>query len=145
MLYNNIIKKSKSDRKAYEIFVLLGVLYDSTKENVNLDAVQTTEDDEVQFMKVLRGTLISLNDIKFEFFSDIMKLIDFIDKTSIFGETYTARQFIDIIENILNKLYCQFDWCKDIAGIQMTNEEILELLDYDCDIEDFKEALEMFK
>lgn len=141
MLRNDIIKKSKSDRKAYELYVLLGGIFDSI-DNSDLNAVQVAEDNEVQVARVLRGTLITLNDINFTFFHEIMTFIDFLDETTVFGRRpYSDLEIVKHITDILNKIYVQFSWCKEIAGQPMTNEEIIELLNYDCDLEDFVEAL----
>lgn len=140
MLRNDIIKKSKSDRKAYELYVLLGGIYDSIDKTNN--TVQVAEDNEIQVARVLRGTLITLNDVRFSFFHEIMTFIDFLDETAVFNRRpYTDSEIVKHITDILDKIYTQFSWCKEIAGQPMTNEEIIELLNYDCDLEDFVEAL----
>lgn len=141
MLRNDIIRKSKTDRKAYELFVLLGGLYDSI-DKTNIDTVQIAENGEEKVARVLRGTLITLNDINFSFFHEIMCFIDFLDETSVFGRRpYSDSEIIKHITDILDKMYVQFSWYKEVTGQPMTNEEIIELLNYDCDLEDFVEAL----
>ena len=141
MLRNDIIRKSKTDRKAYELFVLLGGLYDSIDKE-NLNTAQVAEDNEVQVARVLRGTLITLNDVNFTFFHEIMVFIDFLDDTAVFSKRpYTDSEIVKCITNILDKMYVQFSWYKEVTGQPMTNEEIVELLNYDCDLEDFVEAL----
>lgn len=144
MLRQDIIKKSKADRKAYELFVLLGGMYDAViKEETDLDEMTSADRGEDILMRVIRGSLITLNDVKFDFFHEIMTMIDFIDETSVFGNrNYRPREFVNLIEDILVKMDKQFSWFKDVKGVEMTNEEILELLDYDLELSDFVEALE---
>ena len=140
MLRNDIIKKSKADRKAYELYVLLGGIYDSIDKTNS--TVQVAEDNEVQVARVLRGTLITLNDVSFSFFHEIMTFIDFLDETAVFNRRpYTDSEIVKHITDILDKIYTQFSWFNEIAGRPMTNDEIIELLNYDCDLEDFVEAL----
>lgn len=116
MLRTDIIRKSKTDRKAYELYVLLGGIYDSI-DKTNLNTVEVAKDDEVQVARVLRGTLITLNDTKFDFFHEIMVLIDFIDEIAVFNrKPYTYSEIVKHVTNILDKVYLQFSWCKEIAG-----------------------------
>ena len=144
MLRQDIIKKSKADRKAYELFVLLGGMYDAViKEETDLDEMTSADKGEDILMRVIRGSLITLNDVKFDFFHEIMMMIDFIDETSVFGNrNYRPREFVNLIEDILVKMDKQFSWFGEVKGVEMTNEEILELLDYDLELSDFVEALE---
>ena len=144
MLRQDIIKKSKADRKAYELFVLLGGMYDAViKEEADLDEMTSADRGEDILMRVIRGSLITLNDVKFDFFHEIMTMIDFIDETSVFGNrNYKPREFVNLIEDILVKMDKQFNWFREVKGVEMTNEEILELLDYDLELSDFVEALE---
>lgn len=144
MLRQDIIKRSKADRKAYELFALIGGMYDAiVKEEVDLDETTTADENEDVIMRVIRGSLITLNDVKFTFFHEIMMMIDFIDETSVFGNrSYRPREFVNLIEDILVKMDKQFDWFGQVKGVEMTAEEILELLDYDLELSDFVEALE---
>lgn len=144
MLRQDIIKKSKADRKAYELFVLLGGMYDAViKEEADLDEMTSADKGEDIIMRVIRGSLITLNDVKFDFFHEIMTMIDFIDETSVFGNrNYRPREFVNLIEDILVKMDKQFSWFGEVKGVEMTNEEILELLGYDLELSDFVEALE---
>ena len=139
MLRQDIIKKSKADRKAYELFVLLGGMYDAViKEETDLDEMTSADKGEDILMRVIRGSLITLNDVKFDFFHEIMMMIDFIDETSVFGNrNYRPREFVNLIEDILVKMDKQFSWFGEVKGVEMTNEEILELLDYDLELSDF--------
>ena len=143
MLRQDIIK-SKADRKAYELFVLLGGMYDAViKEETDLDEMTSADKGEDILMRVIRGSLITLNDVKFDFFHEIMMMIDFIDETSVFGNrNYRPREFVNLIEDILVKMDKQFSWFGEVKGVEMTNEEILELLNYDLELTDFVEALE---
>lgn len=146
MLRNDIIKKSKADRKAYELFVLLGGMYDAIMYEVNnngtsLDAASVNDDNDTKYIKVIRNAFVTLNDIDFTFFSEVHSFIDFLDRTAIFDrQAYTGRETITHITNILDKMYVQFEWYKDVKGVQMSNEEIVELLGYDCNLNDFIEA-----
>lgn len=138
MLRNDIIKKSRIDRKAYEMFVILGSVYDSIIKVDNLDLKTTNNEDDIAIARVIRNNLISLNEIDFDFFSEVMDLIAFLDRTAIFErEEYTANEIISYIKSILDKMYVQFDWYKEVKGVEMTQEEIVELLNYDCDFEAF--------
>lgn len=136
MLRNDIIKSSKSDRKAYQLFVILGSIYDEITKVGNLDAKVVNNDDDIVIATAIRNSLISLNDIDFNFFREVMDFIIFLDKTAVFErEEYTGNDIVTIISNILEKMKAQFSWFKDVAGQPMSQEEIKELLSYDCDLE----------
>lgn len=144
MLRNDIITRSKTDRKAYELFVLLGLLFDGIKEHVSnptndttLDSLLTNNDDDVRYATSVRNNLISLNEIKFDFFNEVMDFIGFIDKTAVFErEEYCVRDLIHNITAILDKMAGQFSWYKEVMGQPMSHKEVVDLLAYDCDLED---------
>jgi hypothetical protein len=143
MLRRDIIKKSIVDRKAYELFVLLGGMYDTIMHEVNdngasLDDASVNDDNDAKYIRVIRNALVTLNEIDFTFFSEVMDLIDFFDKTAVFErQSYTGNEAINHITSILDKMYVQFEWYKDIKGMEMSNEEIVELLSYDCNLDEF--------
>ncbi len=146
MLRNDIIKKSKADRKAYELFILLGGMYDAIMHEVNenslsLDEETTNDSIDIKYMRVIRNALVTLNDVEFTFFSEVMNFIDLLDKTAGFERRpYTGNEVVKGITNILDKVCYQFSWYREVIGIPMSNEEIVELLSYDCDINEFKVA-----
>lgn len=136
MLRNDIIRSGKADRKSYEMFVLLGSIYDAMVKVDDLDSKVVNNDEDIAIATAIRNTLISLNEIEFDFFGDVMNLIDFLDRTAVFErQPYTGNEIIKCITNILDKMAVQFSWYHEVLGQPMTQEEIVELLAYDCDLE----------